>query len=735
MKNKKIEEGLARALKAQTPNVLDSVLADCSAAKASQKGIGNGKVIAMTKKNRLNKLTKWTAGIAAALVLLVGCTFGIGTWLNSGVNATIGIDVNPSIRLQLNKNNTILQILANNEDAEDIIENLETTDNSLDSAVDAIVTALVNEGYLTEDTNSVLVSVECDNEKKGKDLQQKLTEEINDALADKELSGSVVSQTVVAPDSELKSLAEQYGISIGKARLIRELAATGTHDFDDLHTLTVNELNLLLADGNKKIENVTTDGNASDKAYIGEARAIEIALADAATTADLITKLETELDYEHGVLVYEIEFDLAEFEYEYDINATTGEIVKAEIDRDDDDNDKEDKKEEAPQNVIGNDAAVAAAVAKAGVALDTITKLESELEHKNDVWFYEVMFKVDQTKYEYDVDALTGTILNEKIKENTGNEKEEDKVVPENIIGKDAAKAIALEKAGCTEKAVSSIKAKLKNSDDAWFYEVEFELGKTEYEYHIDAVTSEILAEKIEEDKQNDKEPVPENAIGQEAAAAAALAKAGVSETDVTKLKSKLDRKKGAWVYEVEFKLNKVEYEYIVDAVTGEILNEKIDENTDKDDDKDDDQVAPENIIDAEAAKAVALKKAGLTEETVRFTKVKLKNSKDVWFYDVEFEVDKTEYEYHIDAITSEILAEKIEEDKHVDKDPAPEITTGVENTDIIVPDPDVKDPEPDHKEDMGEFEGEVTFDTTESETVVVDDSMTEAPLTEEIEK
>lgn len=41
---------------------------------------------------------------------------------------------------------------------------------------------------------------------------------------------------------------------------------------------------------------------------------------------------ETELDFERGVEVYEIEFSVGRTEYSYEINAKTGEIVKAERD-------------------------------------------------------------------------------------------------------------------------------------------------------------------------------------------------------------------------------------------------------------------------------------------------------------------------------------------------------------------------------------------------------------------
>ncbi|MCD8012698.1 MAG: PepSY domain-containing protein [Lachnospiraceae bacterium] len=44
--------------------------------------------------------------------------------------------------------------------------------------------------------------------------------------------------------------------------------------------------------------------------------------------------LEVEFDWENGVVVYEVNFDCSGYEYDYEINATTGVIIKKEVDRD-----------------------------------------------------------------------------------------------------------------------------------------------------------------------------------------------------------------------------------------------------------------------------------------------------------------------------------------------------------------------------------------------------------------
>ena len=56
------------------------------------------------------------------------------------------------------------------------------------------------------------------------------------------------------------------------------------------------------------------------------------------------------------------------------------------------------------------------------------------------------------------------------------------------------------------------------------------------------------------------------------AAKAAALTHAGVSESRAYDMDVELDDEDGRWVYEVEFKADGMEYEYVIDAYTGAVL-------------------------------------------------------------------------------------------------------------------------------------------------------------------
>jgi len=65
--------------------------------------------------------------------------------------------------------------------------------------------------------------------------------------------------------------------------------------------------------------------------------------------------------------------------------------------------------------------------------------------------------------------------------------------------------------------------------------------------------------------------------ISEEAAKAAAFAHAGVREEDAVRIRCHLDLDDGLPVYEVEFDVGRVEYEYEIDAATGTVLKAEAD--------------------------------------------------------------------------------------------------------------------------------------------------------------
>jgi hypothetical protein len=121
--------------------------------------------------------------------------------------------------------------------------------------------------------------------------------------------------------------------------------------------LTINELNLIANSPAVELSHLESAGRASDKAYIGEDKAAEAALSEAGLERSLVSGLKCEMDFDNGVMVYEVEFISGGVEYEYEIDAVTGEVVKSETEpgSDDDQYDTDDDGDDADDDGDSDD--------------------------------------------------------------------------------------------------------------------------------------------------------------------------------------------------------------------------------------------------------------------------------------------------------------------------------------------------------------------------------------------
>ena len=85
--------------------------------------------------------------------------------------------------------------------------------------------------------------------------------------------------------------------------------------------------------GGKK--DTVTDADTFKGTDIGAEKAKEIALNHAGLKAGEVTRMKVEKDRDYGILKYEVEFEKGRMEYDYEINAETGKILKAEKEYDD----------------------------------------------------------------------------------------------------------------------------------------------------------------------------------------------------------------------------------------------------------------------------------------------------------------------------------------------------------------------------------------------------------------
>lgn len=214
----------------------------------------------------------------------------------------------------------------------------------------------------------------------------------------------------------------------------------------------------------------------------------------------------------------------------------------------------------APGMPIGMQAALEAAARYAGLTTADITDADVDPELDENPAHYEVEFQVPgKGDLEYKVEAYTGQVL-------TGPANVTPSVPSSGDVGLEAAKSTALKHAGLSTAVFT--KAERDYDDGRLEYELEFHTDSAAYEVTVDAATGSVL----DYEKENLRGSTGSTDIGAQAAKSAALRHAGLSEGQVQELQVEWDNEHGRAVYEVEFKSGGMEYEYVIDAATGSVL-------------------------------------------------------------------------------------------------------------------------------------------------------------------
>ena len=147
-----------------------------------------------------------------------------------------------------------------------------------------------------------------------------------------------------------------------------------------------------------------TPGTHADTGIMALHQAKAIALAHAGVTEEQISGLKEEYDEDDGVKSYEIEFIHDGVEYEYDIHAVSGDIIKSE-------KDGADNRTPVDGQLLTEEQAKTIAFNHAGVAAGSVYDLEVELDRDDGTEHYEISFECGGVEYEYEIHAYSGKIL------------------------------------------------------------------------------------------------------------------------------------------------------------------------------------------------------------------------------------------------------------------------------------------------------------------------------------
>ena len=278
-----IELHLKSAVDTLTPDVFDRI--DLSTPQEGPEQPASG-----FRADRLLVLQRRMRGmvLAAAACLCLVFTGGGAyhyQYLNRQVDSVIGIDVNPSVELSINRRNRVLSAEPLNEDAREMMADMDLKGVDLNVAVNAVIGSMVTHGYLDDLENAILVTVSNDSVKKATELRTSVVGDIEQTLQENQVQAVVYDQQVIEKD-EMKAIAGEYGISYGKAYFLTELIEENQEltmeDMEELSALTMEEI------AKRITEKSLALGEFADKAEETTA-----APTTEATTAETTTEPET----------------------------------------------------------------------------------------------------------------------------------------------------------------------------------------------------------------------------------------------------------------------------------------------------------------------------------------------------------------------------------------------------------------------------------------------------------
>jgi hypothetical protein len=331
---------------------------------------------------------------------------------------------------------------------------------------------MIRNGYIDELSNSILITVDNKNEKKGAELEKKLCDEISAILKSEDFDSEVISQILIK-SKKIAQLAEEYGITSGKAQLIKQITdKEEKYNIKDLASLTIAQLNSILS--GEKIE-LGLDKVQTEKNYIGKSKAKKITLNHAKLSSEEIFDYKCEMDYSNKKMIYKITFKTDLDKYKYKINAESGKIIDLEVIR----------------AFIGIQKGKEVALEGAGATEEEIT----DYSYWFDGYRYHINFNIGLVKYRIEVDAVLGEIVT------MAPQGQENPNVTVNYITETEAKKVLLEQFAATEDGIYDYSCVITKNGKIPVYELKCKKnydigivkGVIDSTYIISALTGEVI--------------------------------------------------------------------------------------------------------------------------------------------------------------------------------------------------------------------------------------------------
>ena len=514
-------------------------------------------------RRKARKLPKaWMGVTAMAACFLLVCGLG-WTKIDKKADSVVCIDVNPSIEITVNKKDEVRKAVALNKDAEIVLADMDLKGVDLSVALNAIMGSLYKNGYLDDVYNAVNVCVENDDTERASQLGDLISTEISSILDKQDVIGEV-NALYCEKDKETKQQAADYEISVGKLILAQKVASHMNMTVAEAAKLSIEELWDLL--------------EADSVTLLTKEEALQIAAKDAGVEVATLTDVSQKVQETAGIYAYIVKFTVGgNREYEYKLNAVDGTVISFDY--------RYVLKEEKPavtptkRPEIPNKGTPPVQPTATPESMPTPTASPTRAPEATPTAALTQAPEATPTVAPTQAPEATPTAVPTKpTKVPTPTEEPKPTKVPlpepekpKKEYTKKEALALVYQEAGINEKDAKL--TKLQHMPKEKQYHIEFSVGLIDYVYDISSVDGSIMSKEVIDHAtsggtgNSGQDAVPT----EDAALELALTKAGVSFAQLTKCEVKYNAKKDGKEYKIHFHVDKDHYEYIVDAVTGEI--------------------------------------------------------------------------------------------------------------------------------------------------------------------
>lgn len=609
--------------------------------------------------------------IAAAFAIV----FVIWSYFNLMPYSYVNIDMSPSIEISLNRLDKVISVRTDSDDTQNITGNFKPVGN-LDETIDGLMQLLDENNYIDEN-NSIVVTVQCDKSDKRQQIMLLVNQQIESYINNNNKKINVISENI-AVDDKLKNDAKKKGISAVKLTIESNNNHSSSDSINSANIIDNSNKNTTKPSSNKNNFKANNNTSVSVKESNTEITTVYIiftennmsikpineSISHNNTHKNYTSDTDSNLQEKKPLATTPqtnnndkakdntVNIDTLESLKENNINkekkseTTTdseNSINMAAKDNVDTESTTKTLVEEttitnevtetttvihssggsSSKSTISSEKAVSVACNYIGISMEDIELNNTKLSSGS----YKIEFIYDNYKYEFSIDAYTGTIIKFETNINNANDNNDNNSAPVTPISLERAILNALNDANIAEENANITKSERSEN----IYNIAFLYNHCEYKYEIDAYSGEILDRKIQEQAVaiSDKESL-EIALKD--------INANENEIQIEKLEQKKDK------FKIEFIYSSNRYSFEIDAYSGDIIEKEVQEHV--------------VIISEETALSIVLNDIGAAETEIQIEKLEQKGDK----LKLEFIYINCQYSYEIDAYSGEILEKEVSE-------------------------------------------------------------------------